>query len=471
MESSPLNLLPQDTLHLIFSNLPLRQIIISKSVCKFLHTTLSSASFQRLFAATQPPLHLLALRSSHRHSTTSSSSPPSFYAFDPKIKKWLNFTLSFLPFSSIQPITASLGLLYLWADFGTNPSFNFDFVKNPNRNLGFSTNPNQNLDFAKNPRQNLDFSTNPSQNIDFAKNKIQNLDFSTRQSRNFDIATGPSCNFDVSTNKSLNFDVVAKPSLNVCKNKVLVVCNPLTKEYRVLPQLGSAWSRHGSVLVGGGEDTGLCEVLLVTELALLYYSGGKSSGSDSWQKFSSNLPSKPRSPIRIGELVFSLCDVGSPWRSQWKLFMCNTNSLRSVNQWVRVERHEWGDIFDILKRPRLIPGPKDKLFMIGGLKSSYALQSACTTILILRLDLDSMEWDEAGRMPVEMYRFFQESSKFKVFGGGNLVCFSAKRVGRLALWDCEEGNGGNWKWIEGVPGNGDGLYRGFVFDAMLNAVL
>lgn len=108
--------------------------------------------------------------------------------------------------------------------------------------------------------------------------------------------------------------------------------------------------------------------------------------------------------------------------------------------------------------------------MIGGLKSSFSLNASCSTILILRLDLESLEWDEAGRMPVEMFRCFQESSKFKVFGGGNRVCFSAKRVGRLALWDYSADLGkAEWRWIQCVPGNGDGLYRGFMFEARLTA--
>lgn len=109
--------------------------------------------------------------------------------------------------------------------------------------------------------------------------------------------------------------------------------------------------------------------------------------------------------------------------------------------------------------------------MIGGLKSSFSLNASCSTILILRLDLDSLEWQEAGRMPPEMFRFFQESSKFKVFGGGNRICFSAKRVGRLALWDFSSESGkAAWQWIDGMPGCGDGLSRGFLFEAQLTAL-
>lgn len=145
-----------------------------------------------------------------------------------------------------------------------------------------------------------------------------------------------------------------------------------------------------------------------------------------------------------------------------------------------MERSEWGDVFDILKRPRLVKGVGNKILMVGGLKSSFSLNASCSTILILRLDLESLDWDEAGRMPLDMYKCFQESSKFKVFGGGDKVCFSAKRVGKLALWDNSaqgvmvsgDGGGaaGEWRWIEGAPGFGDGLLRGFVFDACLGAM-
>lgn len=173
----------------------------------------------------------------------------------------------------------------------------------------------------------------------------------------------------------------------------------------------------------------------------------------------------------MSDSLFALCDIGSLWRSQWKLFSCTLTDLEKSRGWTRLERHEWGDVFDILRRPRLIQGRRNRLLMVGGLKSSFSLNAACSTILILRLDLNTLEWDEAGRMPVDMYRSFHESSKFKVFGGEDRVCFSARRVKGLAVWDCSmEAGKGEWKWIDGVPGFGDGLCRGFLFEASLNAV-
>ncbi|CAH9128417.1 unnamed protein product [Cuscuta epithymum] len=373
MDSSPFNLLPQDTLHQIFTHLPLRDIFISRCVCKSFNASLSSPAFLHLIASNQPPLSLLALRPSHRHSHGGGSSSPSLHVFDTSLNHWFRFPLSFLPFRSHHPITSSHGLLYLWAE-------------NPTPNSGL---------------------------------------------------------------------------LPANSTKTLIVCNPLTRDFKVLPQLGSAWCRHGSVLVGSPN-----QVLVLTELAAIYFSSA-ASAPDSWQKFSSNLPSKPRSPVLISDTILALCDVGSPWRSQWKLFKSRIKDLQLTQQWTRLEKHEWGDIFDILKRPRLLVGENSKVLMIGGLKISYSLHSSCSTILILRLDLESLEWEEAGRMPAEMFKYFQDSTKFKVFGGGSRACFSGKRVGRLALWEERENGEADWRWITGVPGNGDGLYRGFMFQATL----
>ncbi|XP_074286990.1 SKP1-interacting partner 15-like [Silene latifolia] len=374
MECPPIYRLPQDTFHMIFLSLPLRQILICRSVSKPFHQLLTSPSFLSLLSS-RPPLSLLALRPSHHHHSRhrhslSTYGPTTFslLAFDISTNFWLRFDLSYLPYYSISPVTSTLGLVYLWANSARAPE----------------------------------------------------------------------------------------------APKSLVVCNPLTRSYRVLPQLGSAWSKHGSVLSGSGN-----RIVVITELATLYFNG---SGSvmKYWMKFSSNLPSKPRSPVIMANRLYALCDLGSPWRSVWKLFTCDlpVSEVRTAKLgWSRVERSEWGDVFDILKRPRLVKGVENKLLMVGGLKSSFSLTAPCSTILILRLDLVSLAWDEAGRMPLDMYRCFLESSKFKVFGGGDKVCFSAKRVGKLALWDC-----GEWRWIDGAPGFGDGVYRGFMFDARLDAI-
>ncbi|KAI6691096.1 hypothetical protein NL676_027924 [Syzygium grande] len=379
----PIYRLPEDTLHQIFASLPLRQIIVCRSLSRFFLQTLTSPAFLRLISPLFP-LRLLALRPPHHHHThhhhhqqllPSPSSPAALlHAFDPRDNLWLRFSLAFLPFRSLHPVASSLGLVYLWGDSSAD-------------------------------------SPDPA--------------------------------------------------------KSLVACNPLTRRFSVLPQLGSAWSRHGSVLVDSAN-----RVMVLTELAALYFTvsgsgSGSGSGSTRWLKFSSNLPSKPRSPVLASDAVYALCDIGSPWRSQWKLFSCSLRTpQKSAHHWIRLEKHEWGDVFDILKRPRLVKGTENNILMVGGLKSSFALNASCSTILILKLDLETLEWEEAGRMPVEMFQCFAESSKFKVFGGGNRVCFSGKRVGRLALWDCFDKKA-EWRWIDGIPPHGDGFCRGFVFEAGL----
>ncbi|PWA68641.1 SKP1-interacting partner 15 [Artemisia annua] len=64
------------------------------------------------------------------------------------------------------------------------------------------------------------------------------------------------------------------------------------------------------------------QFILVVGFAHAFYSKGEGEGGECWLKFSLNLPSKPRSPILVNGLIIELCDVGSLWRSQWKLFIC-----------------------------------------------------------------------------------------------------------------------------------------------------
>ncbi|XP_078434435.1 F-box family protein [Wolffia australiana] len=361
--------LPDDSLHQIFSHLPLREVLACRCVCRRFRETLACPPFIDLV----PPLRLLALRHPHRHASSAD-----LHCFDPSQNRWIRLPLAFLPFPSSVPVTASPSLLYLWADSSSDP----------------------------------------------------------KQSA-----------------------------------KTLVLCNPLTRSFRALPQLGSAWSRHGTVLAAA---TG--HVLVLAELAALWFA----PGSPQWLTFSLGLPSKPRSPVLVGDAVFVLCDVGSPWRSQWKLFSCQLREIGGPRVWDRIEQLDWGDVLEILKRPRLIRGTgQRRILMVGGLRSSFAVDAPCSTVLILRLDLGSLEWDEAGRMPVEMYRCFGGAgaagglNKVKVFGADGRVWFSGRKVkGRLAMWEEDDARkpGGEWRWVDGAPGHGDGVYRGFVFNADLGAV-
>jgi hypothetical protein len=350
--------------------------------------------------------HFLALLPTLRLLLLRHPRPDSagcLHAFDPDRRRWLRLPFAhFLPYHSFSPVASSTSLLYLWVETSPPP-------------------------------------------------------------------LPPTTTTTTTTSSSSS---PAHPP------KSLAVCNPFAATYRLLPPLGSAWARHGTVLAGPSGT-----VLVLTDLAALSYTP---DGSAKWMKHPLSLPSKPRSPIlaSAAAAVFVLCDVGTPWRSQWKLFSCPLAML--TGGWAPVERAAWGDVFEILKRPRLLAGAGGRrVLMIGGLRSSFAMDAPCSTVLILRLDLTTMEWDEAGRMPANMYRCFTGlceaaaqgnavpaaaaggNNKVKVFGGGGKVWFAGKRVhGKLAMWEEDETGtgGGNWDWVDGVSGYGDGLYRGFVFD-------
>ncbi|KAK9134489.1 hypothetical protein Syun_013819 [Stephania yunnanensis] len=202
------------------------------------------------------------------------------------------------------------------------------------------------------------------------------------------------------------------PNSTTSSSLSLVVANPITRWYRVLPPLGSAWSRHGTVLAGAEG-----EVIVLTEIAALVY-WGEGGG---------------RVEEVLDELAVEAEESGGGGGGGW--WRCATWGRRGGASgrctgasgrgcWEGEGGGRWG------------------VLMVGGLKSSFSINAACSTIAILRLDLGTLEWDEVGRMPEEMFRWFQESSKFKVFGGGERVCFSARRVKRLAIWDCSGGGEG-----------------------------
>lgn len=118
----------------------------------------------------------------------------------------------------------------------------------------------------------------------------------------------------------------------------------------------------------------------------------------------------------------------------------------------------------------MVRGVGNMILIIGSLKSTFKLNPPCSTIFIMRLDLGTMEWEEVGRMPTEMFSLFQDAGEYKVFGGGDRVFFSALRIGKLALWNRGDSKGGEWRWIDIMPGKGDGFYRGFVFEGMFDAL-
>lgn len=129
-DSDPIYRLPEDAFLHIFSLLPLRQILVCRSVSRFFYQLIASPSFTHLIASTSASLRLIALRHPphhhhHRHGHVSrhaSTQPSLVHAFDPCEDRWLKFSLGFLPFRSLHAVAASsLGLVYLWGDSIDSP--------------------------------------------------------------------------------------------------------------------------------------------------------------------------------------------------------------------------------------------------------------------------------------------------------------------------------------------------------------
>uniref|UniRef100_A0A803LD56 Uncharacterized protein n=2 Tax=Chenopodium quinoa TaxID=63459 RepID=A0A803LD56_CHEQI len=204
--------------------------------------------------------------------------------------------------------------------------------------------------------------------------------------------------------------------------------------------------------------------------------------NEDWLKLSTNLRCSlnetnlnPRRSIFVGSSVYALC-----WRHMESscndIITCKLPENETTSLvWSLVKKKEWGVRIDILRYPKLLNGVGNKILLVGAEKKTMLINDyAHLAILTLRLDLESLEWEEAGRMPYDMYKCFEETILYnKYFGGGDKVYFSTPG-GRLAVWDDSAkgviGGGSEWRWIEGAPDFGDGLSRGFVFNASLSAM-
>ncbi|CAA0813381.1 SKP1-interacting partner 15 [Striga hermonthica] len=244
--------------------------------------------------------------------------------------------------------------------------------------------------------------------------------------------------------------------------KALVVCNPLTGWFVTLPKLGSVWAHHGSVICGPDGS-----VLLLTDLAVMYSRRG-----GAWRNFSSELPTMPRTPVIISDSILLLCNLGAIWRPRWAIYSGSLQKRRTSIPWTRLEGKEWDKIFAFLKCPSLVQTGDDRgMYVVGGLMSSNMQSSVCLTIVIIRFDLETMWLKREAHMPTSMFKYFKTCGKYKVFGGGNRVCFSAYGIGKMAVWEGSET--GKWGWVDSVPVDDEeeGAWPYFMLDDDLDCLL
>lgn len=244
----------------------------------------------------------------------------------------------------------------------------------------------------------------------------------------------------------------------------LCLCSPLTKKYRILPPLHDLVSSPVTLMIEDLESE-FFKVLIMADGLQAYYA----PHNKRWIRFGCE-PVRPRCPvIAFNGVIYGLEDVGSAWHPRWRLASLKTDDMYG-GFWNPVRNNIWDDIFDILKEPRLIKGRGDSLLMAGGLRSSLSLNSACSTFVILELDLNSLEWDEAGRMPMEFFRHFDDGVGVNVFGGIGGVYFSSRKVGRLVFWDFYDAGKACWSWVDNPPGQRNVIRKAFPFDPRLDAV-
>lgn len=231
----------------------------------------------------------------------------------------------------------------------------------------------------------------------------------------------------------------------------LCVCNPFTRAYKILPELDQESSVPVAVMVESNyeekdawQSSYLYQVVVLRGDAVALYPSPQSK----WLKFETGLPYRPRSPVACDGVVYGLQNMGSPWKSTWRLVYAKLDELCCKEVWCPLYRPEWGEILDILRQPRLLESG-GCLLLTGGLRRSLA-NNLCSTFIILKLDLTTLEWSEAARMPLAFYKHFDCGADFKIFGGGGSVYFSSKIPARLVVCDFSGGEG-VWRWVDDCP--------------------
>lgn len=244
----------------------------------------------------------------------------------------------------------------------------------------------------------------------------------------------------------------------------LCLCNPLTKKYRMLTTLHDLVSFPVMLMIEDPESESHKILIMADSLQACYY-----PHNNRWIRFGCE-PFRPRSPVMaFNGVIYGLEDVGSAWHPRWRLASLKIDDVYG-GFWSPVRNDIWDDIFDIVKEPWLIKGRGHCLLMAGGLKSSFSLNSACSTFVILELDLNSLEWDEAGRMPMEFFRHFDAEGEVDIFGGIEGVYFSSRKVGRLVFWNFSDVGKGCWSWVDIPLGQRNAIRKTFPFEPRLDAV-
>ncbi|KAH7422111.1 hypothetical protein KP509_13G091000 [Ceratopteris richardii] len=247
---------------------------------------------------------------------------------------------------------------------------------------------------------------------------------------------------------------------------IMCVCNPITRAYKILPCLHEVPSLPVAVMVRSNHKGYQCtyyQLIVLRGDAVAVYSSTLST----WVEFNTGLPYRPRSPVVCSGVIYGLQNMGSPWKSSWRLVYAKLGEgCKEV--WYPLYRSEWGEILDILRQPRLLEA-KECLLLVGGLKHSVA-SNLCSTFVILKLDLTTLEWCEAARMPHAFYKHFDLNMDFKIFGGGSSVYFSSKVSPRLVACDFIDGKG-VWHWVRDCPVNSyqkTFFCKGFPFEPRLD---
>lgn len=211
----------------------------------------------------------------------------------------------------------------------------------------------------------------------------------------------------------------------------ILVCNPLTQSWRVLPRMHCNQQRQLIMVVDRVNRS--FKVIAASDMY-----GDKALPIEVYDSKRNAWSLHQIMPSVICSSKMALCDSS--------LYLETLSPLGLMMY--RIDTSYWEHI--PAKFPRslldgyLVAGAQKQLFLVGRI----GLYSTFQSMRIWQLDHSKIAWVEVSKMPPKYFRALLglSAERFECFGQDNLICFTSWNQGKSLLYDVDKKV---WSWIAG----------------------
>lgn len=212
----------------------------------------------------------------------------------------------------------------------------------------------------------------------------------------------------------------------------IVMCNPLTQDWRILPLMH--YNNQRQLLMIADRKDKSFKVIAASDI-----NGDRTLPTEVYDSKTNTWSLRGVMPaVNLCSSKMAFCDS--------RLYLETLSPLGLMVY--QLEKGSWEHI--PAKFPRsllddyLVAGTQKRLFLVGRM----GLYSTFQNIKIWELDHAKTLWIEVGRMPHKYFRTLLKLSveRFECFGQDNLICFTSWNQGKGLLFDVDKKV---WSWIYG----------------------